>query len=465
MRLYETLRRTRRQVAVRLSVLSQERDKITVLEEELQSKCIDIGDDFKQKTGVELNRGMFVFTDKYGHAVTDSNYRHKLSNPYTAEQIKQCCEYARSKPKDSLDTSSSKLIYAKIDVKTTQEKLKKLKGNSEPEHKNFTGEIAAIIGLVGVIFIIMIGWLLVYLAAVGAFGTLPQLIAEWLAPIIEFNQGPYLEPLVLFAVTVIIEIGGIVAIVKLLRYSSKATKEYKSKCQEHESNSDGLERRLQLQLNEMEELQKQISESEKVIEKISWGISHASQYEAKFDAEIENTERKIYPIQVTCNKIYEALQREYSSILDERDWKYLDLIIFYYETGRAFTRQEALQQVDREMQTNRIVNSIKSAASYIGNTIRMGTYIISSQIEGLSRQLSNISLDIKELNVNVKSLNSSLEVATGNQEKQIQALQQQNRELQSLVSAANLSNALQEKANTTSERLMVDVNYIRNYTL
>ena len=94
MRLYETLRRTRRQVAVRLSVLSQERDKITVLEEELQSKCIDIGDDFKQKTGVELNRGMFVFTDKYGHAVTDSNYRHKLSNPYTAEQIKQCCEYA-----------------------------------------------------------------------------------------------------------------------------------------------------------------------------------------------------------------------------------------------------------------------------------------------------------------------------------------------------------------------------------
>lgn len=74
-------------------------------------------------------------------------------------------------------------------------------------------------------------------------------------------------------------------------------------------------------------------------------------------------------------------------------------------------------------------------------------------------------MDIKELNVNVKSLNSSLEVAAGNQEKQIQALQQQNSELQSLVSAANLSNALQEKANTTSERLMTDVNYIRNYML
>ena len=136
----------------------------------------------------------------------------------------------------------------------------------------------------------------------------------------------------------------------------------------------------------------------------SWGINNASQYEAKFNAEIENTERKIYPIQVTCNKIYEALQREYGSILDERDWQYLDLVIFYYETGRAFTKQEALQQVDREVQTERIIDSIDRAAVYIGNTIRMGTYIISSQIEGLSRQLSNISLDIKELNVNVKSL-------------------------------------------------------------
>ena len=107
-----------------LSVLSQKRDKITMLEEELQSKGTEIANDFQEKTGVELNRGMLVFTDKYGYATTKSDHRHKLSNPYTAERIKKCCEYAHSKPKDSLDTSSSKLIYAKIDVQTTQEKLK-----------------------------------------------------------------------------------------------------------------------------------------------------------------------------------------------------------------------------------------------------------------------------------------------------------------------------------------------------
>lgn len=438
-----------------LSVLSQERDKITVLEEELQSKCVDIKDDFKQKTGVELIKGLSVSEGKYEYAVTESDYGHKLSNRYPAEKIEEFCKYARRSPQDSLTQSKESLSREEVNAKAAQKELDNLYDGAKPGSKNF---IVGIIGMVAILFIIMIGWLLVYLAAVGAFGTLPQLIEGWLSPIIEFNQGPYLEPLVLFAVTAIIEIGCIAAIIKLILYANKCTKEYNSK-------SAKLKRDLESATWNAEDYQKKISENETKLEKISWGISHASQYEAKFDAEIENTERKIYPIQVTCNKIYEALQREYGSILDERDWQYLDLVIFYYETGRAFTKQEALQQVDREVQTERIIDSIDRAAVYIGNTIRMGTYIISSQIEGLSRQLSNISLDIKELNVNVKSLNSSLEVAAGNQEKQIQALQQQNSELQSLVSAANLSNALQEKANTTSERLMTDVNYIRNYML
>ena len=454
-----------------LSVLSQERDKITGLESKLQSKCIEIRADFKKKSGLYTVKqgGAYIKEAKPSVTMkTDSGY--KMQNPYSsAKMIAECQSYYGSASRDLWKYKKDLSTYQES-IKSMQDKIKQLKSNAELEQKNYTTGVTAIIGLVGIILLIMVGWLLFFLAIAVFFDELPQSLIDWLTPAEEFfSQG--INPALFYLLTFAIEIGGIVAIVKLISYVYKTTKGHKgtadlqSDRDDNEEQVRDLEIRLRNKSEEIEKQQHKISQCEKIMARASWGINNASQYEAKFNAEIENTERKIYPIQVTCNKIYEALQREYGSILDERDWQYLDLVIFYYETGRAFTKQEALQQVDREVQTERIIDSIDRAAVYIGNTIRMGTYIISSQIEGLSRQLSNISLDIKELNVNVKSLNSSLEVAAGNQEKQIQALQQQNSELQSLVSAANLSNALQEKANTTSERLMTDVNYIRNYML
>ena len=129
------------------------------------------------------------------------------------------------------------------------------------------------------------------------------------------------------------------------------------------------------------------------------------------------------------------LQRAYGAILDPRDWKYVDLVIFYFETGRADTMKEALVLVEREVQTQRIEGAIKMAADRICGAIAHATAIISSQLNTISSQLSTVIA-----------------------QQQIQIGQNQR-----MIAAADMQNALLKKANTTSEQLMNDVSYIKNY--
>lgn len=71
-----------------------------------------------------------------------------------------------------------------------------------------------------------------------------------------------------------------------------------------------------------------------------------------------------------AKSLYSVFAEKYSEILDERDWVNLDLIIFYLQTGRAENLKEALQQVDRQRQTDAIVGAINNAAKEICNTFR-----------------------------------------------------------------------------------------------
>ena len=120
-------------------------------------------------------------------------------------------------------------------------------------------------------------------------------------------------------------------------------------------------------------------------------------------------------------EIYTALENEFSKLIDPRDWQYLDLIIFYFETGRAENMKEALQLVEREVQTQRIVDAVEKASECVCKTIAKATSIISSQLRVISSQLGA-------------------------------ALKQQ-----------EMQNALLAKSSATSERLLKDVKYIKNY--
>ena len=135
--------------------------------------------------------------------------------------------------------------------------------------------------------------------------------------------------------------------------------------------------------------------------------------------------------------IYDELSAAYSQLLDPRDWKYIDLIAFYWETGRAENMKEALQLVEREVQTQRIVGAIEDASARICKTIAVAASAISAQLDTISSQLSQV---------------------IANQQIQIGQLDR-------IIEAENMRNALIAKANVTGEQLMNDVAYIKNYRL
>lgn len=78
---------------------------------------------------------------------------------------------------------------------------------------------------------------------------------------------------------------------------------------------------------------------------------------------LDKRNQAIGAIVSNCNLFYRELLEQFSSLLDERDWKNLDLVIYQIETGRADSIKEALHQVDRELQTERIVKSVFNAAA------------------------------------------------------------------------------------------------------
>lgn len=145
--------------------------------------------------------------------------------------------------------------------------------------------------------------------------------------------------------------------------------------------------------------------------------------------------QSLRPHLVNIENMYAVLRRSYLPIIDERDWRYLDLIIYQIETRRADTIKEALQLVDRELQTQRIENMITGATNYIVGTMKQGFAMLQNTLvqvyEGLSNQLSNISSQLATLNNNV-------------------------------CASAAMNAALMQKANVTSEALVNDLHSIRS---
>lgn len=158
---------------------------------------------------------------------------------------------------------------------------------------------------------------------------------------------------------------------------------------------------------------------------------------------ISNTEKmkkegntQISILKRNSETLFMVLQRQFSYILDMRDWQHLDLVIFYLETGRADSIKEALQLVDREVQTQRIANAIQQATAQICNTLALGFTVL--------QQTINSGFNMISRQIAASSANVSAQLA-------------------SLTGAVNMNNALRAKANVSSEQLMKDVQALRNY--
>ncbi|MCM1546113.1 MAG: hypothetical protein NC033_03650 [Clostridiales bacterium] len=106
-----------------------------------------------------------------------------------------------------------------------------------------------------------------------------------------------------------------------------------------------------------------------------------------------------------CNAYYKALVAEFSPILDLRDWQHLDLVIYEIETRRADSIKEALQLVDRELQTERLERTMSEAAKSVCYTLQHGfrnlQHTIRSCCEEISDRLGAMSAQLESINNSV----------------------------------------------------------------
>ena len=117
----------------------------------------------------------------------------------------------------------------------------------------------------------------------------------------------------------------------------------------------------------------------------------------------------------------------------------MDLVIFELETRRADNIKEALQLVDRELQTERIQQTIAQATEQICYEIRRGFTQLQTAIVQCTKA---ICLQLSSIDSKLSTISS---------------------QMSELTDAVNLGNALQAKANVTSAQLLSDVHDIRYY--
>lgn len=150
-----------------------------------------------------------------------------------------------------------------------------------------------------------------------------------------------------------------------------------------------------------------------------------------------------------ANVIYDFIKA--TSIIDERDWKNLDVIIYEIETGRADNMKEALQQADMYVRHDEIMDAMETATAAICSTIKESIAELSRSI---GKSLSSLRLELKGLRSDVSDLRSDIfEISKANSEM--------SERFDSLVNAQELSNALLKKANTSSEHLAEDIRRMR----
>ena len=160
-------------------------------------------------------------------------------------------------------------------------------------------------------------------------------------------------------------------------------------------------------------------------------------------------------------EMYNALVAQFKSVLDIRDWEHIDLIIFNFETGRADTLKEALQQVDRRVQTDEIIEAIESAGSSIAATINVTMRELRSDLNKSFNRLSEqLALQHAEQMTALGNINRNIERTNESIAKLQSATENNGKALENISSAVNLNNALIAKIGCDSMSLMDDVNYM-----
>ena len=160
--------------------------------------------------------------------------------------------------------------------------------------------------------------------------------------------------------------------------------------------------------------------------------------------------------------IENRLDKVYASRISKADWENIDLLIHYFETGRADTMKEALQLVDRQRQTNQITSAIYHAGRYIGQSLSSSMRELGS---ALSRSFSIISQQLSDIQQEVAGINDRMNnfsrLAAQSAELSARGYQKVEQNLSMQVKALDLQNALLEKANVSSEEMVKELRNLK----
>lgn len=194
----------------------------------------------------------------------------------------------------------------------------------------------------------------------------------------------------------------------------------------------------------------QLNENNDNLRKLKSDINYYEPSIKKIEDQLEIHKKSILPI---CHTYYELIVEEFHNkgVLDYRDWPYLDLIIFYLESGRGETIKEALFYVDEEKRINRIVNALNNATLSICQTIHFTIDRLRADMNNGFNMLSN-SINSAANNIVGKII--SLEKTVSSSTDKVAT------EMQNITRQIETGNALKQKANINTNILINDLNYM-----
>lgn len=248
-----------------------------------------------------------------------------------------------------------------------------------------------------------------------------------------------------------IGIFAIILIIGLIVSTIKVVGENHSKNKEEKANIKSTEKSIRELKNELASYQLEKNASKKILDKY---VAIANEKRAVFEKDRTRLTK-------LSQDMYDRLVAQFKTVLDIRDWQHIDLVIFYFETGRADTLKEALQQVDRKVQTDEIIDAIKTAGQNISSTIRMSM----NELRGdLNRSFAKLSVQLadqhrEQMNA-LSNISGNIEKTNESLAKLQQTSEKNGESIEKLTSAANLNNALIAKIGYDSMSLMDDVNYM-----
>ena len=143
--------------------------------------------------------------------------------------------------------------------------------------------------------------------------------------------------------------------------------------------------------------------------------------------------------------VYNEIKNQMRGILDQSDWKHLDIIIYYLNTGRADNIKEALQLLDRHLQAESIKNEIRSASSNITSEIRSMKQDIKAAINDCASVIS------RQIQTSTEKTNNLID------DKMSGLIEVQ----ENILTQRQLQNALIEKHNQTSQALVDECKNLR----